>query len=254
MDALTVRCTRAGPYEIASREVSLDLSAPAMVFVHGLVASSRYMEPVLRVAGTRYPAFAPDLPGWGLSTKPDHILSIPALADALDLWMEARGVPSATVVANSFGCQVAAAFTARHRARVRSLVLLGPTVDPAARTPVQQIFRLIEDVRWERPSLWPVQMHDLWDMGLPRALGEFRVMLANRLQDALPAITVPLLVARGSHDPIASQKWVEEVASLAPRGRWQTLPGAPHAANYSAPKELFAAIQLFLERNDLAAP
>jgi pimeloyl-ACP methyl ester carboxylesterase len=41
------------------------------------------------------------------------------------------------VLGNSFGCQVAVELAVRHPHRVGGLVLVGPTIDPAARTAIR---------------------------------------------------------------------------------------------------------------------
>ena len=87
--------------------------APSVVMVHGLVISSLYMVPSARLLAEDYPVLAPDLPGFGRSGKPDRVLDVPELADALAAWMEAVGLASAALVANSLGCQVVADLAVR---------------------------------------------------------------------------------------------------------------------------------------------
>src|SRR3712207_6887962 len=48
----------------------------------------------------------PDLPGFGRSTKPPKVLTIPDLADALAAWMAEAGLGRAALVGNSLGCQI----------------------------------------------------------------------------------------------------------------------------------------------------
>ncbi|UQA91182.1 alpha/beta fold hydrolase [Streptomyces halobius] len=45
------------------------------------------------------------------------------------------------LLGGSFGCQVAVVAAARHPDRIAGLVLVGPTVDPAARSFVRQLLR-----------------------------------------------------------------------------------------------------------------
>src|SRR5947199_1657332 len=67
----------------------LPATAPAVVLVHGLVVSSRYMLPTARRLARYCRVCLPDLPGYGHSAKPPRVLDVPALADALDEWMQA---------------------------------------------------------------------------------------------------------------------------------------------------------------------
>src|SRR3546814_5660143 len=54
-----------------------------VVLVHGLVASSRYMAPLIAKLAPDFDVYTPDLPGFGKSWKPRKVLGITALADAL---------------------------------------------------------------------------------------------------------------------------------------------------------------------------
>ena len=66
----------------------------------------------------------PDLPGFGESTKPRHVLTLPELADCLYSWMRARGIERAMLIGNSFGCQILAELALRHPEMVDRLVTL----------------------------------------------------------------------------------------------------------------------------------
>ena len=107
---------------------------PAVVLVHGMVVSSRYMAPLAEHLAPRANVYAPDLPGYGQSYKPWPVLSVPELADALAAWMNRRNIERAHFVANSFGCQVLVELALRHPMRIDRLVLQGPTADPAPRS------------------------------------------------------------------------------------------------------------------------
>ena len=51
-------------------------SRPAVVLVHWLVVSSRYMLPVAERLAPYYRIYAPDLPGFGKSAKPPRVLDV----------------------------------------------------------------------------------------------------------------------------------------------------------------------------------
>ena len=181
-----------------------------MVLFHGYAASSRYMVPLLDQLAAHCPVYAPDLPGWGKSTKPAHTLGISELADVLAEWVVDRGLQRPVFLGNSLGCQILVELAVRHPGMLSGLVLVGPTVDPRARSVRQQALRLAADVPLERPSLWPIEVWDWLHMGLPHAVGIVRVMIDDRIEMKLPRVTVPILVVRGSRDPIVPQAWAEE--------------------------------------------
>jgi len=89
---------------ISIEPVSVD--APTVVLVHGLSVSSGYMMPTAVRLAPHCHVYLPDLPGFGRSPKPPHILNVVELSDALAAWMQAMKLPSATFLGNSMGCQI----------------------------------------------------------------------------------------------------------------------------------------------------
>jgi 2-hydroxy-6-oxonona-2,4-dienedioate hydrolase len=222
--------------------------APAIVLVHGLVLASRYMVPVAELLATDYPVYVPDLPGYGDSDKPEHLLSLSELADALCHWMDAMGIERATLLGNSLGCQKIVEFALRHPDRIERAILQGPTVDRQARNLPEQVWRFLLDAPNERPSQGFLMAYDYWLAGLPRIFHTIGLALDDPLEQKLPHVQVPTLVVRGSLDPIVPQVWAEEVAMLLPMGQLVVIPGVGHTINYSAPLELARVTRAFLNQ------
>ncbi len=151
------------------------------------------------------------------------------------------------MLGNSFGCQVVVALAVRYPSRVERAVLQGPTVDPAARTARQQIWRLLRNAPKDPPSHALNIVRDYHDCGTRRLLRTLRYALEDRIEEKLPHAGVPALVVRGSRDPITPQRWAEEATRLLPMGRLVVIPGAAHTVNYAAPLELVRVIGPFLE-------
>lgn len=74
-------------------------------------------------------------------------------------------------------------------------------------------------------------VRDYADAGMRRTIATFRAALADRIEDKLPLVKVPTLVARGERDVIVPQGWAERVAGLLPRGELVVVPGAGHTVN-----------------------
>lgn len=220
--------------------------APAVVLVHGVGVSSRYMVPTAERLAPSFRVYAPDLPGFGKSAKPPRVLSLAELADALLAWIEASGLQRVTLLGNSFGCQVIVDLAVRHQERIERIVLQGPTVDPSARTWRQQVWRWLVNTPGEATTQGKVIVQDYRDCGIPRLLRTFQLALQDRIEEKLPDVRVPTLVVRGSRDKIVPQRWAEEVARLLPMGRLVVIPGAAHTLNYGAPVDLVRAITPFL--------
>jgi 2-hydroxy-6-oxonona-2,4-dienedioate hydrolase len=219
---------------------------PPVVLVHGLGVSGRYMVPLLRRLGDGFRALAPDLPGFGRSSDPVEPLGLAAMADALAAWMAAEGLPRAAMVGNSLGCQVIAHLAERHPQRVDRAALVSPTMDPGARRAWQQIARLLLDVPRERWPLQPIATRDYLEAGMRRGLRTLDLGLEDPAAAHYRQLRVPSLVVHGERDPIVSAAWAERVSRLLPDGRLVTVPGAPHAVNFSEPDALGRILVPFL--------
>jgi pimeloyl-ACP methyl ester carboxylesterase len=221
--------------------------APPVVLVHGVGLSHRYLLPTAERLAPCCPVYVPDLPGFGKSAKPRRALGLAELTDALAAWMPAVGLERAVLLGNSFGCQIIADLAMRHPARIEATVLVGPTIDPHARTALGQIRRWLRNTPGEAPSQGLVIARDYWDCGLRRLVRTFRYALEDRIEDKLPLVRVPALVVRGSRDTIVPQCWAQEVTGLLPKGRLIVIPGAAHTLVYKVPAELVRAIRPFLD-------
>ena len=239
--------TRVASIEIYARAMrGPEARGPVIVLIHGLGVSSRYMVPI---AGRLFPSFdvyAPDLPGFGRSGKPDHVFEITELAATLVSWMDDLDLTRVVALGNSFGCQVIAEIATLHPRRLERSILVGPTTDPHARTTPRQAGRLLRDIPWEPPSLLPLNLRDYVACGPARLWQTYRHALADPIEDKLPHMGLPTLVVRGERDPIVSQRWAEEAAALLPLGRLEVVSGAGHAVNYNSPAQLSALVAAFV--------
>ncbi len=220
-----------------------------IVLVHGLSVSSGYMLPTACRLASSFRVFVPDLPGFGVSEKPDHILNVPELADALAEWMQSLQLPSATFLGNSLGCQTIVNFALRYPDKIERAILVSPTMDPNALTIRQQAWRLFCDAPCEPFHFLPVLFHEYFQAGIPRTLRTLRYGLQDPMQNNLTRVHIPTLVVRGEHDPIVPQHWAEKVHQLLPNSRFVVIPGAGHAVNYNSPGKLVAAVRSFLGEN-----
>ena len=196
-----------------------------IVLVHGLGVSSRYMRPAAERLAQSVPVYAPDLPGFGRSAKPERALDVRGLADALARWMELSGIGWPTLVGHSFGCHVVADLAARQPDAISRVVLAAPMADPRSRTAARQLARLLLDAAREPLSLIPLAASDYLRAGLIRAARTLRFALRYRLEDVLPGAPAPALVVRGERDPVVPHWWAREVAWRLPTGELFTVEG-----------------------------
>ncbi|WP_030562978.1 alpha/beta fold hydrolase [Streptomyces aureocirculatus] len=222
---------------------------PAMVLVHGLGLSGRYFVPLARrLAAGGASVVVPDLPGNARSRAtvrraPD----VGQLADALARLHQRLFLGPSQLVANSVGCQVVAALAARHPHLVSHLVLVGPALEPGI-SALRQFGRLVADAPREPLGLLSLAAFDYLVTGPLRCAASFQHSLrdaAESFEVNLSRVRAPTLVVRGAGDTIASGTWTRRVAGLVADGRTEDVPGAAHAAHYSAPDAMAALIEKF---------
>jgi pimeloyl-ACP methyl ester carboxylesterase len=208
------------------------------LLLHGVAVSHRYLMPT--AAALPGSVFVPDLPGFGRSAKPALVLTTEQHADIVAAWMDSAAVGAANLLGNSFGCQVAVELAVRRPDLVTSLILVGPTVDPAAPSAGAQIRRWAYDLLSEDPHQIPIVAADFRDAGPRRVLRTLRYAVDHHIERRIPLVGAPMLVLRGQHDPIAPEEWVTRAAALAQVGSTGVIPGAAHNAVTTAGRAVAA--------------
>ncbi|MFB8388362.1 alpha/beta fold hydrolase [Microbacterium sp. NPDC055910] len=200
---------------------------PAFLLVHGIGMGRSVFGDLAEVLSDVAPVVAVDLPGYGEAPEPVRILTIQRTADLLAAFVRASSDSPVVVAGHSMGAQIAVELAARHPGLVDRVVLLGPACDPAARTPLRQLWRLVRDIAVESPKVIAVGAREYVRAG-PRLRMKFRAMLQHRPEDVFPAVAAPTLVIRGEHDVVAPRSWCEEVVRALPDGRLAEVEGHGH--------------------------
>ena len=68
----------------------------------------------------------------------------------------------------------------------------------------------------------------------PRQYVTYHYLLADHVEEKLPALRMPNFVVRGGRDLTVTQRWAEQAIRLLPGGRLAVMPGAAHAVDYNA--------------------
>ncbi|RLP72563.1 alpha/beta hydrolase [Mycetocola manganoxydans] len=225
------------------------------VLVHGIGVSSRYFERLageLRAHGT---VFAVDLPGFGSAPRPPRQLTIEEGAALLADFLRSEQLDGAVLVGHSMGTQFVVELAAVHPNRLAGLVLAGPVVDERAPMPWQQGMRLSRDMLRESPTANWIVATDYLRSGIRWYLTELPVMLGYRTEERLPLVSVPVLVLRGSRDPIAPRGWAARLARTARDGRMIEVDGAAHVVQHVEPERTASILAAFArEAKQTTAP
>lgn len=228
---------------------STPTAAPPIVLLHGLLMSSRYLLPTAALLSEHHVVYLPDLPGFGKSDNPPHIYSLREQADLLVAWLDALAIEQAIFLGNSLGSQILVDLAVRYPARVNTLILTAPTVDPHYHGLMPQFLRLVADGPLEDPRMLRPLLLGVFNGGLVRALRTFQDALSDPVPQKLPRVAIPTLVVRGDRDPVVSQRWVEEVVELLPHAQLQVLADAPHGVTYSTPAQVAKVVEDFLQED-----
>ena len=259
---------------------------PALVLLHALGESSldwRWVIPAL--AGSRS-VYAPDLPGFGWSTKPGADYSPAFFERFASGFLDALGIQRAAVVGNSLGGLVALRLALAEPARVAALGLvssagLGREISPTLRsatvpgygesavawgkTPAGAAARawskagLLFARPWRAPHEWLAEQRRLAQTPgfLEASLAALRAQADPRgqreiLLEDLPRLEAPTLVLWGSSDRIFPKRHAEDAAARLQNGRLVIIPGCGHLPHLESPERSAGMLDRFLGEHEIA--
>jgi 2-hydroxy-6-oxonona-2,4-dienedioate hydrolase len=223
-----------------------DARAIPLVLVHGLGVSSAYWSRTHALLASTHRVYAPDLPGFGRSTKPRRLLGISGLAQALMAWMVALGIDRAHLIGHSMGGQVVAECAGEFPTSVASVTLVGSTIGAHGAHAPRHAIRLMQDGARERGALLRVILRDYLRAGPRRVLGtEMRADDHDTLA-AIAKLTLPVLVIRGGDDRVVSSAENQRLLHAVPYAVSREIAHGPHAVHWSYPRQLTAIIDAFL--------
>jgi pimeloyl-ACP methyl ester carboxylesterase len=217
-----------------------------VVMLHGLGVSSASLGPLAERLAERHPVLVVDLPGFGRSDD-DRIWGTAEIAGVMHRLLALHGIARPVIVGHSYGCVVAATMAVAHPARALALVMLSPAFDRRLGSVVSQIVRLGVDAPMERPALVLGGLRDYLRAGPRRVLATLREAAGIPLEELVSHVGTPMLVVRGSRDPLTTTRWAEELGSRAAGPAWvAVIPRAAHGVGHDAPTAVAAAIEHFL--------
>ena len=249
-----------------------DPASDLVVFcVHGWacsVYSYRRLMPLLAGAGMR--SVAIDLPGHGLSSKPDdpRFYSLDAQVECVMAAMDALGIARAVLVGHSMGGPICARVAVLAPDRVVGLALLAPAgfgtewglwllraITPRMLAPLlPRLLRrwMVAAVMWSAyGSLYRPSARDIDEYWAPSQFeGYVRAMWdllhcfewsagENR---GFGGITVPTTILDGCVDNFVMRRWVRCYARLLPNARFRLIDGCGHVVPEEAPELVAGAI------------
>jgi pimeloyl-ACP methyl ester carboxylesterase len=245
-------------------------SGPGLVFIHAGVADSRMWDREFAAFADRFRVVRFDLRGFGRSAMVPGPF---AYHEDIVGVMDAAGVARATLVACSFGANVAVDTCLAFPDRVERLVLVAPGLGAMDTDPDIQRFGEEEDALLEKGDLeaatelnlrmWvdgpfrapaqvsaevreQVRVMQMDAFRVPMPEGVRRIRLDPPADGRLAEIKVPTLLVVGSLDLPMKLQAAERIAAAIPGGRKTIIPDAAHMVTLERPAEFLSILSEFL--------
>ncbi|MCX8014154.1 MAG: alpha/beta hydrolase [Rectinema sp.] len=230
-----------------------------ILYVHGNTGSARWWSKVMDIPGCR--TIAIDMPNFGASSSMEGVADIFAYAGVITGFMESMGLRAAVLVGHSLGGCVAQALAITHPELVRALILVdsgAPSglLTPKERHPIIELMRtnravleqalravvptlkdeaffqsLVDDATKMAPHAW---------IGHAEALSKFDIRGRTRIYEG------PVLVLRGTLDPIITQEMAAETAAAYPHSILEVLEGVGHSVIVEQPERFMEILGRFV--------
>ncbi|MBG6185473.1 pimeloyl-ACP methyl ester carboxylesterase [Arthrobacter sp. CAN_A214] len=230
-----------------------DAAAPIFVMVHGIGMSHRYFDRLQAELIHHGHTYVLDLPGFGGTPRPEQQLQVEDYAAVIAEALDAEGIRSCVLIGHSMGAQFVTELALQRPDLVSSLALIGPVTDSARRSVMWHALTLGLDSLRERPLTNLMVLTDYARCGLPWYFTELSVMLNYRIHERLPLVIQPVLIIRGSNDPVARHHWCLRLAATAQDGRLVEAPEQPHAAHRGGARAVTGAILSLLREDNRPA-
>jgi len=204
--------------------------------------------------------YAPALPGFDDSSRPDWMRTVTELATVTGLAIDALGLRPLPILGLGFGGWVAVEAAVQAPARVSALVLHAPVgLQPAGGEILDQfLYSTVDYIKLgfadpervtqlygEAPAEETLRSWD-WNREMTTRLAWKPYMFSRALPNLLGAVGAPTLVIRSGADRIVPPGVADRYAALIPGARLVELPGAGHQADLEHPAELSAMVKEFL--------
>jgi abhydrolase domain-containing protein 6 len=233
-------------YLEAGREKAGD---PVILMVHGYLATSDDFRSLMLSLPTQYCSIAVDLPGFGLSAKPDAAYDTPYFVAFLRSFAIARKLSRFVLVGHSLGGKISTQFTFRWASFVTRLILIDSFGLAEEERPWAGLAQLGVNVdRGFRPSR-PGSAADLDPEQLKsRATARITKNMIGHdpIDGILPRIRQKALPLWGDADPVLPSHWSETFRSLLPNVRFYMISDAGHVPMVDKPEVAGQLIVSFL--------
>jgi len=235
-----------------------------LILIHGLADDVAVWDSVIPPLAASFRVIALDQIGFGRSDKPLLSYRVSTFVDFLDGFLNELKIKRASLVGNSLGGWVAAAFTLAHPERVERLVLsdaagyaaLAKTMDPRALSALRLASR--DDIRYLGPlTFHDKQFYEDVDLAFKQRLATGDSYTVGRILDSmirgedvldgrLGAIHKPTLIVWGREDRLIPLNFAERFHKEITGSRLEVIDNCGHMPHVECPEKFNTAVLQFL--------
>jgi len=255
-------------------EPSAPADKPVMLCIHGFSSTAFEYSLLAAELAPDVRVIAPDLPGSGLSYKPEAGYSIDFFVDIIREFRDTIGIGRVLLMGHSLGGQIALIYAHTYPGDVEKLILIAPYGLNGAEggffewLTQNEFFIDLALVFHNRLFLhWGLRnfayhnsdrvdrhietylAETLFEHGGKNALAAIckQVLGGEPVDDLLPEIHHPALLIWGTEDRVLDYQWSRQFLTLLSHAELTTIPLCGHAPMAERPAETAAAIRLFIE-------
>ncbi|MFZ0705564.1 MAG: alpha/beta fold hydrolase [Candidatus Korobacteraceae bacterium] len=233
-----------------------------LLLIHGLGAEADVWAYCLEPLSQSHRVIAPDLLGFGRSSKPLINYRVATFVELLDRFLQALAVPRLSLVGNSMGGWIAASFAIQFPERVNKLVLndaigivAGSVEIPIDLQPssLQNMREVMEFMFCDKSFVSDGLVEMAYELHLERNDGptiasvlENIRLKVDRLDEQLDRLKVPTLLIWGDCDRISPLSVAENYQRLIAGSKLEVIAQCGHIPPLEKPQELVGRIARFL--------
>lgn len=279
------RFDKVGDLNIHCYTAGEDKSGIPVVFLHGGGIDSARLSwgGVLTPLSEMFQVYAPDLPGYGQSDKPDITYSLDFYVDFLREWMKQLGLDQVHLVGLSLGGGIAIRFATMYPDKVDRLVLVAPYgifnklnshrlsyfyVKTFLNELSYKFLRSRKFTRWsllsgllyDEKKLTDELFEEIYQAGLHSSAGKAFISfqrseltfkgIHSDLTKELPQIQASTLIIQGKEDPAVLPVYAEKAHQQIPRSRLFIFENCRHWPQREQPEKFVQAVMEFLKEEE----
>ncbi len=234
-------------------------TAPALLYLHGTSLGNLWLDYHTLLARD-FHVFAPDIPGFGLTDRPDWMRTMDDYVLYLRDLLDTLGIEQAHVVGHSLGGWMAAELAVWYPQRVSKLVLSNaagirvkgsPIADLFAMNPQELVAACFDDLAAAMP-LMPAEMNNAYLIQMYKERSTLASLAWNpsydpKLARRLQRVDCPTLVIWGENDRLIPAVYGTTFQSLIPGSQLVTLTGTGHMPMFEQAADWARHIGNFLQ-------